>query len=106
MNKPSYPAKLGLVDFLQALHLQLHLPARPNASRVIHTDYSNLCLQLIERIRQKKCLVESYMMGKSRFNKMIRSFPLYAVINDRIGLLGTREFAVRLLRQPDIVAKG
>ena len=46
------------------------------------------------------------MMGKSRFNKLIRGFPLYAVINDRIGLLGTREFAIRLLRQPENVAKG
>ena len=45
---------------------------------------------------------ESFLYKKSRFTRVLTTYPLYAVVHDALGLLGTREYAVRLLRQPDL----
>ena len=45
---------------------------------------------------------ESFLYKKSRFTKQLTTYPLYAVTHENLGLLGTREYAVRLLRQPDL----
>jgi glucokinase len=56
---------------------------------------------LIDRINRKG-LLDSFLWKESRFNKMLRNFPLYAVINDGLGLLGAREYATRLLLAPEL----
>ena len=61
--------------------------------------------QLIEKIRDRRCLVDSFLHQDSRFHKLLRTFPLYAVVQERTGLLGTREYAIRLMGQPSPVAK-
>ena len=60
-------------------------------------------LQLLEKIRDRRCLVHSFLHQESRFNKLLRTFPLYAVVYERTGLLGTREYAKRLMGQPSYV---
>jgi glucokinase len=60
-------------------------------------------VQLIERISDRRCLVDSFLHKESRFHKLLRTFPLYAVIHERTGLLGTREYASRLMGQPSLV---
>ena len=45
---------------------------------------------------------EAFLYKKSRFSKLLATYPLYAVAHGNLGLLGTREYAVRLLRQPDL----
>lgn len=57
--------------------------------------------QLIERIN-KKGLLDSFLWTDSRFNKLLRTFPLIAVVNDSLGLLGAREYATRLLLAPEL----
>ena len=32
----------------------------------------------------------------------LQTFPLYAVTHERLGVLGTREYALRLLKTPDV----
>lgn len=66
---------------------------------------SLLLAQLIEKIRDRRCLVDSFLHQESRFHKLLRTFPLYAVVYERTGLLGTREYAIRLMGQPSPVAK-
>ncbi|BDA42706.1 Glucokinase [Coccomyxa sp. Obi] len=61
--------------------------------------------KLIEKIRDRRCLVDSFLHQESRFHKLLRTFPLYAVVYERTGLLGTREYAIRLMGQPSPVAK-
>ena len=60
-------------------------------------------MQLLEKIRDRRCLVHSFLHQESRFNKLLRTFPLYAVIYERTGLLGTREYAIRLMGQPSSI---
>lgn len=47
--------------------------------------------------------MNSFIHPESRFNKLLRTFPLYAVVHERTGLLGTREYAIRLLGQPSMI---
>lgn len=47
--------------------------------------------------------MKSFLHQQSRFHKLLRTFPLYAVVYERTGLLGTREYAIRLMGQPSYV---
>ncbi len=47
--------------------------------------------------------MNSFVHAESRFSKLLRDFPLYAVVHERTGLLGTREYAIRLLGQPSLI---
>ena len=47
--------------------------------------------------------MDSFLQARSRFNKLLQNTPLYAVVYERTGLLGTREYAIRLLGQPSMV---
>lgn len=60
-----------------------------------------MMLQLIEKIMLGG-VVDSYLHEKSRFNKLLKTFPLYVVLNEGLGLLGTREYAIRLLQTPEV----
>lgn len=42
-------------------------------------------------------LMESFMHKRSKFNKLLRTYPVYAVMHKHLGLLGTKEYAIRLL---------
>ena len=42
-------------------------------------------------------LMESFMHKRSKFNKLLRTYPVYAVTHKHLGLLGTKEYAIRLL---------
>lgn len=53
-------------------------------------------VQLIPRI-QLGGLMESFMHKRSKFNKLLRTYPVYAVTHKHLGLLGTKEYAIRLL---------
>ena len=58
-------------------------------------------LQLMPRVIRGG-MEESFLYKKSRFSKLLQTYPLYAVTHGNLGLLGTREYATRLLRQPDL----
>ncbi len=60
-----------------------------------------LAMQLLEKIKLGGVL-DSYLHEKSRFNKLLKTFPLYVVLNEGLGLLGTREYAIRLVQTPDV----
>jgi len=60
-----------------------------------------LAVQLLERIKLGGVL-DSYLHEKSRFNKLLKTFPLYVVLNEGLGLLGTREYAIRLVQTPNV----
>ena len=60
-----------------------------------------LAVQLLEKIKLGGVL-DSYLHEKSRFNKLLKTFPLYVVLNEGLGLLGTREYAIRLVQTPDV----
>ena len=57
-------------------------------------------VQLMERVKLGG-LLESYLHDRSRFSRMLSTFPLYVVMNEGLGLLGTREYAIRLLNDPE-----
>ena len=61
----------------------------------------DLLLQLVKRIKHGGVL-DSYLHEKSRFNKLLKTFPLYLVLNEGLGLLGTREYAIRLVQTPEV----
>lgn len=58
-------------------------------------------LQLMPRVIRGG-MEESFLYKKSRFSKLLQTYPLYAVVHSNLGLLGCQEYAVRLLRQPDL----
>ena len=60
-------------------------------------------LQLISKIQDHRSLLSSYLHKESRFHKLLKTFPLYAVTHERTGLIGTREYAIRLLGQPSLI---
>ena len=53
--------------------------------------------RLIERIVSAGGLVDAFLWPASRFSALLRTFPLYAVTNDGLGLLGSRVVAARAL---------
>lgn len=57
--------------------------------------------KLLEKVKQGGVL-DSYLHEKSRFNKLLKTFPLYVVLNEGLGLLGTREYAIRLVQTPEV----
>lgn len=59
--------------------------------------------QLISKIRDHRSLLSAFLHKESRFHKLLKTFPLYAVTHERTGLLGTREYAIRLLGQPSLI---
>ena len=59
-------------------------------------------VQLITRIKDRRCLVDSFLHKASRFHRMLADIPLYAVVDNEVGLLGVREYAIRLLEQPGL----
>ena len=63
-------------------------------------DIGLSAVQLMERV-ELGGLLESYLHDKSRFSRMLSTFPLYVVVNEGLGLLGTREYAIRLLNDPE-----
>jgi len=46
--------------------------------------------------------VDSFLHKASRFHRMLAAIPLYAVLDTEVGLLGVREYAIRLLEQPGL----
>ena len=58
-------------------------------------------VQLLELVKQGG-MEESFLYKKSRFTKLLNTYPLYAVVHASLGLLGTREYATRLLRSPEL----
>ena len=60
-------------------------------------------VQLISKIEDHRSLLSAFLHKKSRFHKLLRTFPLYAVTHERTGLVGTREYAIRLLGQPSLI---
>ena len=64
---------------------------------------ADLCvaMQLLQLVKQGG-LEESFLYKKSRFTKLLTTYPLYAVVHASLGLLGTREYATRLLRSPEL----
>lgn len=53
--------------------------------------------RLISRIVEGGGLVDAFLWPASRFSALLRTFPLYAVTNDGLGLLGSRVVAARAL---------
>ncbi len=47
-------------------------------------------------------VVDAFLHQKSRFHKLLNTFPLFVVVNEGLGLLGTREYATRLLLTPEL----
>lgn len=77
-----------------------HMGLRSLASGGIY-----ICGGIMPKLIEKIMLggvVDSYLHEKSRFNKLLKTFPLYVVLNEGLGLLGTREYAIRLLQTPEV----
>eukprot|EP01025_Chloroclados_australasicus_P018812 TRINITY_DN2001_c0_g1_i4.p2 TRINITY_DN2001_c0_g1~~TRINITY_DN2001_c0_g1_i4.p2 ORF type:complete len:441 (-),score=79.57 TRINITY_DN2001_c0_g1_i4:712-2034(-) len=43
-------------------------------------------------------ITEGFLNSSSRFNKVLQKFPLYLVVREEVGIIGTREYALSLLR--------
>lgn len=60
--------------------------------------------QLIKRIKQGG-LAAAFLDDSARFAPYLETFPLFLVTNEQVGLLGAREYAIKLLRSPDQASK-
>ncbi|KAK9843781.1 hypothetical protein WJX81_006046 [Elliptochloris bilobata] len=57
--------------------------------------------KLITRIKDRRCLVDSFLHKESRFHRMVADIPLYAVVDNEVGLLGVREISVTFYDEKD-----
>lgn len=57
--------------------------------------------KMMERVKDGG-LLEAYMYKTSKFHNLVKTFPLYAVTHEKLGILGTREYALRLLKTPEV----
>ncbi|KAL3158173.1 hypothetical protein ABBQ32_011762 [Trebouxia sp. C0010 RCD-2024] len=58
--------------------------------------------KFLDRIQETGDLLKAFMQPESRFHSLLMTLPLYAVTHERLGVLGTREYALRLLKTPDV----
>ena len=58
-----------------------------------------LMVQLLKRIEDGG-LAAAFLDEGARFAKLLRTFPLFLVKNEQVGLLGAREYAIKLLTMP------
>ncbi|KAL3136733.1 hypothetical protein ABBQ38_005450 [Trebouxia sp. C0009 RCD-2024] len=58
--------------------------------------------KFLDRIQETGDLLKTFMQPESRFHSLLKTLPLYAVTHERLGVLGTREYALRLLKTPDV----
>ena len=76
----------------------------------VHIPYLRLCLYpyiqvaCIAPLPNYGLLASNSMQGKVVASVLcvVQTLPLYAVTHDRLGVLGTREYALRLLKTPDV----
>ena len=68
-------------------------------SREFHADAVTLVVQLLKRIKEGG-LTAAFLDEGCRFEKLLRTFPLFLVTNEQVGLLGAREYAIKLLTMP------
>ncbi|DBA88595.1 TPA: hypothetical protein ACH3X1_004243 [Trebouxia sp. C0004] len=58
--------------------------------------------KFLDRIQKTGGLLKAFLFQESRFYSLLKTIPLYAVTHERLGVLGTREYALRLLKTPDV----
>ncbi len=48
---------------------------------------------------QKGTLLDAFLMktGRQRFSGLLKQMPLFVITNTKVGIIGTREYALRLL---------
>jgi len=91
------------VSAVTALSCSIRLASQQRAVQKpwLKVEAAVLAVQLLEKIKLGGVL-DSYLHEKSRFNKLLKTFPLYVVLNEGLGLLGTREYAIRLVQTPEV----
>ena len=67
--------------------------------KTCYPDLPRLLLQLLKRIKEGG-LTAAFLDEGCRFEKLLRTFPLFLVTNEQVGLLGAREYAIKLLTMP------
>jgi glucokinase len=54
--------------------------------------------RLMARVQKTGVLLNSFLnkAGRPQFHEILKTVPLYVVTNTKVGLLGSREYALRL----------
>jgi glucokinase len=54
--------------------------------------------RVMQRVQQGT-LLEGFLMktGRQRFSGLLQQMPLFVITNTKVGIIGTREYALRLL---------
>jgi len=60
--------------------------------------------KLLQRIKEGG-LAAAFLDDCARFAPYLKTFPLFLVANEQVGLLGAREYAIKLLRAPLTASK-
>jgi len=58
--------------------------------------------KFLDRIQETGEVLKNFLHPESRFHKLMKTIPLFAVTHERLGVLGTREYALRLLKTPEV----
>ncbi len=53
-------------------------------------------VQLLSRIKMGG-LATTFLDSEARFAPILKTFPLFVVLNENVGLLGCRQYALKLL---------
>lgn len=70
------------------------------ALRALATGGVYICGGIFPRVMERVKaggVTEAFLWRASRFNKLLKDYPLYVVMDDKLGLRGTREVAIRLV---------
>lgn len=58
--------------------------------------------KFLDRIQETGDVLKYFLHPESRFHNLMKTIPLYAVTHERLGVVGTREYALRLLKTPEV----
>lgn len=60
--------------------------------------------RLLDRVTKTGVLRDAFInrTARERFQYLLRGTPLFVVTNTRVGIIGSREYALQLVRNPSM----
>lgn len=78
------------------MHHRASVSHMSHIRRLADVKNFNFTVQLLDRIKEGG-LLEAFLDRDARFAPVLKDIPLIVVTNDQLGLLGARQYALKLL---------